>query len=121
MFFTDLISWWYFRGWGIFLRNFRTKIGDTFDLFSIGDMMRTLFKPYRQIATNSTSESATSAFFDRLISRFVGMFARLFIILAGTITIIAEIIIGGVLAIVWPVVPLMPVVGVILTVVGVTL
>lgn len=114
MFLVDLISWWYFRGWGIYFDDLRKKLGDTADMFSIGEMVRTLFKPYKQISAGADSA------IDRLISRFVGFFARLVIILAGLILLAVEVILGLLLAIIWPVVPLMPIVGIILMVVGVT-
>ena len=125
MFLTDLIQWWYFRGWGVFWTDFKTKLGDTADLFSIGDMFKTLFKPFRQISAGSIEDGALDAqvaqFFDRLVSRLVGMFARLAIILSGVIVLVFEMIIGTVIMIVWPVLPLLPVVGIVLCVAGVTI
>lgn len=125
MFLTDLISWWYFRGWGIFLANFKRKLGDTADMFSFGDMLRTLFKPYRQISAGAADSDALdariSAFFDRLVSRIVGMFARLTIIFAGIIVMILECVLGILMLVLWPVVPVLPAFGIILMVVGVTL
>lgn len=124
MFMVDLLQWWYFRGWGVFFSGLRTKLGDTADLFSIGDMFRTLFKPFRQISAGASGSEALDAkmaqFFDRLISRIVGMFARLTIILAGTVVLILELIFGTILMILWPVVPLLPVCGIVLMIMGVT-
>lgn len=113
MFLVDLISWWYLRGWGIYFGDLKKTLGDTTDMFSIGEMVRTLFKPYKQISAGADSA------IDRLISRFVGFFARLVIILAGLILLAIEVIFGLLLAIIWPVVPMMPIVGVVLMVVGV--
>ena len=124
MFLTDLISWWYFCGWGVFLSSLKTRLSDTVDLFSFGDMLRTLFKPYRQISAGTTASEALDVkiriFFDRLISRFVGLFARLTIILVGIVALLLEIIIGGILVIIWPVIPVLPVFGIVLMIMGVT-
>ena len=119
MFMVDLVSWWYFRGWSIFLSGLKKKLGDTFDTFSIGEMFRTLFKPYRQISA-VTDGTAISSAIDKLISRFVGMFARLILIIAGIIALILEAIIGLAITVIWPVVPILPVAGILLAVFGVT-
>lgn len=124
MFMVDLLQWWYFRGWGVFFSGFKTKLGDTADLFSIGDMFRTLFKPFRQISAGTAGSEALDAkmaqFFDKLVSRVVGMFARLTIIIAGIIVLILELLAGIIMMIIWPVVPFLPIVGVILMALGVT-
>lgn len=119
MFMVDLISWWYSRGWGVFLSGLKKRLGDTFDTFSIGEMFRTLFKPYRQISAG-TDGTAISNAVDKLISRFVGMFARLTLIIAGVMVLIFEGLAGVIVAVVWPVVPVLPVFGIIMAIVGVT-
>ena len=124
MFLTDMISWWYFKGWGVYFTGFKRKLEDTVDFFSISDMLRTLFMPYRQISAGASGEaldSKISAFFDRLISRIVGFFARLIVIFAGVIVLVLEGVVGIIVGIAWPVMPLLPVLGIILTVVGVVL
>lgn len=124
MFLVDLVSWWYFKGWNAYFGDFKRRLSDTVDLFSFGEMFRTLFKPFRQISANASGEaidSKISAFFDRLVSRFVGFFARLAIILAGMVVLIFEVVFGAVIGILWPVVPLMPIAGIVLFVVGVKL
>jgi len=121
---TGLISWWYLDGFKLFAKILATKLGDTADLFSIGSLLKTLFAPYRQIAANETGESIDDKFFaliDRLVSRFVGGFARLGIVIAGIIAIILQLIVSIISLIVWPLLPLLPIGLVMLTVMGVTL
>ena len=100
-----------------------TKLKDTADTFSIGELLRTLFKPYRQLGMvgNSVSESRVNVFIDKLVSRLVGAVTRMVLILAGIVTLIAEILVGGVMLALWPMMPMLPIVGVVLAVVGVTL
>ena len=121
---TGLISWWYSDGYKLFASKLWTKLGDTIDLFSIGSLLRTLFAPYRQISANASGVSIDDkilAFVDRLVSRMVGGVARLGIVLAGAIVISIQFI-GSVLSlIVWPLMPLLPVVFIMLFVTGVTL
>ena len=120
MFMVDLIQWWYFRGWGMFVQDLKRKLGDAADFFSIGELLRTLFKPFRQISANS-GETGMSAFLDKLISRFVGFFARIFLIIFGGLAMLLEAVFGGVLIVLWPLVPVLPVVCIVMTFTGVTL
>ncbi len=124
MFAVDLVTWWYAKGWGIFIDDFRHKLGDAADFFSIGQLFRTLFMPYRQISANANSETSgtrMNAFSDRLISRIVGFFVRLFVIIFGAATMLLELIIGTVFIILWPAVPILVIVGFVLSFLGVTL
>lgn len=124
MLITDLIRWWYVKGWSVFRGDFKAKLKDTADMFSIGDLLRTLFKPYRQIAANNDSDAIQgklNAFLDKLVSRFVGMITRLVLIFAGVIVMLLEIIIGGVMILIWPLIPALPIAGVVLAIVGVAL
>lgn len=121
---VDLVQWWYLRGWGVFANGLKTKLSDTADFFSVGQLLKTLFKPYRQIGAGAEAgpgESRISVFFDKLISRLVGMVTRLMLIIFGGIAMLMEVILGGVMLVIWPVVPALPIVGIAMTVMGVTL
>ena len=92
----------------------------------MGSLVRTLFKPYRQISAEIASESASldikfHMFLDRLISRIVGFFSRLILLLAGVLIIVFGGIISLLLIILWPLIPLLPVAGIVLTATGVIL
>ena len=121
MFAVDLIEWWYLRGWGIFITGFKHKLTDSMDFFSIGQLFRTLFMPYRQISAATSEDSNLNKFLDRLISRAIGTVTRLFIIIFGGIAIILEAIFGFIMIVVWPLVPFLPIVGIAMTVLGVHL
>ena len=123
---TEMFLWWYAHGWLIFIKHLRSTLTNITDFFSMSSLVRTLFKPYRQISANSASNSASldlrfHMFLDRLISRAVGFVSRLVLLIAGT----AIIVIGGVFSIIliilWPLIPILPTIGIILTVTGFTL
>ncbi|MBQ3325683.1 hypothetical protein IJG79_00835 [Candidatus Saccharibacteria bacterium] len=123
MFMVDLIQWWYFRGWGTFASGFKHKLQDLLDFFSIGQLFQTLFMPYRQISATTSAEmtgSHISAFLDRLVSRIVGFFTRIFIIIFGGISILIEALVGTAFVVVWPLLPFLIVIGIVLAVMGVT-
>lgn len=126
MIIPEILIWWYSTGWHTFLR----KIGQNFsritDFFSMSSLIRTLFKPFRQISAESAGINASldlkfHMFIDRLVSRFVGFFSRLFLLLTGTIIIVLGSIFGFVFLVLWPFLPLTPIAGIILTIMGITL
>jgi len=121
MFLTGILSWWY--GSGLLGRVHITKdrLTASADFFSVGLLASTLFSPYKQISAGSVKGSLNDqmhAFFDRLVSRFIGAFIRSFIILFGIIAMIIQAVFGVVVLIFWLVIPLFPVVGLILMVIG---
>ena len=122
MFVVDLVRWWYVKGWRVFFTDVSNKIKDTQDTFSIGELFRTFFKPYRQIGTEAKiGEPGLNIFLDKMISRIVGMASRTVLIALGIIALILENILGGFLITIWPLIPVLPVAGIVLTIVGVTL
>ena len=123
---TEMFLWWYSSGWKVFVGKLKTTLGNITDFFSMGSLIRTLFKPYRQISAEAASDQASldikfHMFLDRLISRIVGFFSRLTLLLIGVLIIIFGGIISLLLTILWPFIPLLPIAGIILTVIGVTL
>ena len=116
----SLLQWWYTDGWKVFANGLGQRLRNTADFFSIGILVKTLFAPFRQISANGGG-TRLQAFFDRLFSRIMGCIVRIFIILAGIISLIFQAVFGVILAVVWPLIPLSPVVCVILAVIGVTL
>lgn len=123
---TEMFLWWYSSGWKVFIGKLKTSLSSITDFFSMSSLLRTLFKPYRQISAESAGENASldikfHMFLDRLVSRFVGFFSRLTLLLAGLIIIIVGGLICLILIILWPLIPLLPVVGIILTAIGVIL
>ena len=119
----EMLSWWYTAGWSVFVHKLSDLFASLTDFFSISSLIRTLFQPYRQISAGSASKDASldskfQAFIDRSISRFVGFFSRFLILITGVIIIIASGILGLITIIIWPLVPCIPIVGIILTITG---
>ena len=122
MFLVGLLSWWYGRGWIAQWRHVAERWMATVQFFSIGQLVATLFSPFRQISAtpnNSSSPAvAIRAFFDQLISRIIGAFVRFFTILAGVIIIFFQVIYSVVIMALWWILPVLPVVGFILLAIG---
>ena len=92
----------------------------------MNSLIRTLFKPFRQISADTASSDSSldfkfHMFIDRLVSRIVGFFSRLFLLIIGCIIIILGGAVSLVLIILWPFIPLTPIAGIVLSLMGVTL
>lgn len=122
MFLVGLISWWYGRGWigqwGRILQRFKA----TLDFFSVGQLMSTLFAPFRQISASSSGDGSFAAafrgFIDKLISRIIGAIVRTGTILVGLLVIVIQVLYVTIVMIMWWFLPLLPVVGLILFAIG---
>lgn len=121
MFLVGLISWWYGRGWREQLTILQRRLGATAAFFSIGQLLMTLFAPFRQISAGRTSGPAGAVLrglVDNLISRMIGAIVRLFTIIAGIIVLAVQAIYGVLIVVFWLFVPLFPVVGLIIMAIG---
>jgi len=121
MFLVGILSWWYGNGWLTRTQIVRDRLAASADFFSVGLLASTLFAPFRQISAGKVTGSVSDqmhAFFDRLISRFVGAFVRTFMIVVGLLAMLFHIIFGVILVAVWPILPVFPVIGLILMVIG---
>lgn len=119
----EMLSWWYSAGWNVFVHKLSDLFTSLTDFFSFSSLIRTLFQPYRQISAGSTAKDASldlkfQAFIDRSISRCVGFVSRLLILITGLIIIIASGILGFITIIIWPLIPCIPIAGIILTITG---
>lgn len=116
-----MMKWWYTDGWHQCWLRVEERLASTLDFFSIDLLMRTLFAPFRQISAGNVRGPLAvqiRAFFDRLISRCIGAAVRLFMIGIGAVTIVFNLITGGLLLLFWAFVPLLPFVGLVLFLIG---
>ena len=121
MFLVGIISWWYGRGLQGQIGQIRDRLTATAGYFSIGQLLSTLFSPFRQISAGSVNGAIGAqlrAFFDQTISRIIGAIVRSFTIFAGIFVMAFQSIIEVLVLIVWVLLPLFPVVGLIMFVIG---
>lgn len=114
MFLTGVVRWWYTEGWRQRVDLTRERLARTLDFFSLSLLLKTLFSPFRQISAQRVTGSLKAqlqAFFDKLISRFIGAFMRSIIIIVGLLTIALHLMWGAVSLVFWVCVPLFPLVG----------
>ena len=121
MFIIGMLSWWYGAGWRQRVVMLRERLARTVDYFSIDLLAKTLFAPFRQISAgrvNGPLGVKMQAFFDRLISRMIGMMIRSTMIVMGVGTIIIHSVLGLITVIMWASIPLLPLVGVLMMLSG---
>ncbi|MBQ5812107.1 hypothetical protein IIW29_00835 [Candidatus Saccharibacteria bacterium] len=123
---TEMFLWWYAHGWSVFIQKIRQSLANIIDFFSMSDLVRTLFQPFRQISAATASADSSldlkfHMFIDRLISRIIGFFSRLILLITGTIIIIFGGILSLALIILWPLIPFAPIIGIVLAITGVVI
>lgn len=122
MFLVGLISWWYGRGWVGQWKRMAGRFSATLEFFSVGQLLSTLFSPFRQISANDGNDGTLGgkarAVLDKLISRVIGSFVRMATIIFGIIVIILQAVYEVLIMLAWWVVPVLPIVGFIMVAVG---
>lgn len=119
--FMAFFSWWYKEGWERQMTSVKNRLIGLIDTFSIDLIMRTLFAPFRQISAEGSQGPIglqLRAFLDRLISRFIGAMVRMFVLIAGCIVIALTAIVGVIYLMVWPLIPVAPLLGLIGAILG---
>lgn len=117
-----LMSWWYSVGWvGEFqLQTQRLQRVERY--FAFGTLLRTLFQPFRQIDAGS-SRGALSvqlrAWLDRTISRLIGASARLVLLFVGAVWWCISVLVSICWLLVWPLLPLAPMLGAVAAMLGI--
>lgn len=117
MLIMGLFRWWYADGWLNQLGDVKATFARVADRFSIGLLIRTLFAPFRQISNDEQGQGASgkiSVLVDKLVSRTIGGFMRTVMIIVGTVTLCLLAIISLARLIVWPLIPIAPIVGLIM-------
>ena len=118
---ANMISWWYSLGRGIFIGKIFEKMRGTVDFFSFSTIFRTLFAPFKQFSANETEGSRLSVAFDKLFSRIMGFIVRVGILIVGVVVLILQFVVSLASIVAWPILPVAPFLGIILTIVGVSL
>ena len=126
MFIIRSYAWWYFKGWGVFIDKVKSFFAAISDFFSMNSLIRTLFKPFRQISAGTAGATASlelkfHMFIDRLVSRIIGFFSRLILLIVGCIVLVLSGFFGFILIVLWPFIPLAPIIGLFVSALGVVL
>ncbi len=109
MLFADFLKWWYGAGWVLRFQMLSLHFVSVSEFFSIPTLLRTLFSPWRQNITGTTADQGInqkfSALVDNLVSRLVGFWVRIFMLIAAVTALLVTFVLNWFYIRVWPLVP----------------
>jgi len=107
----EFFTWWYGQGWRDVMRQTGQRLHAVGEAFSVGTLLRTLFAPWRRIVTNPGAglNAHFHAAIDNAVSRFIGFLIRLVALVAAALMLVLTVILGFVLVLIWPLLPLLAV------------
>lgn len=121
---TSLLRWWYTDGLHQKIQSLADRLEGTMDFFSFSLLIKTLFSPFRQISAGRVDGPLgvqLRAMVDKLVSRIIGAGIRITILVVGGVVVTLELILSIVLLIGWLFFPAFPVIGIILSILGIAL
>lgn len=124
MLIISFFAWWYGAGWRRVISGGLHRLARVAEFFSMGLLLKTLFSPFKQISAGGVRGGLNvqfRAFIDRLVSRFVGFFVRIGVLLAGIVSVGIIFIFRLIITLIWPLVPFLPLVLIVSFFVGVKL
>lgn len=117
------LRWWYSAGWQwAWQRSINERVRWCIEAFSMSALARTWFSPFKQTyskAREGSIDLKVQAAVDNLVSRIIGTLARTIILMAGLVCMIGSVVSGILIVLIWPFIPMMPFIGVLLMVLGV--
>lgn len=107
MLILSFFSWWYGRGWQQVARGLGPRLRGVMNAFSVRQLLRTLFAPWRRIITypGASLEDRFRAWGDNMFSRIVGLVVRLFVLFAAAVTLVLVALLTAVELVIWPLLP----------------
>jgi hypothetical protein len=100
-------SWWYGSGWQQVVRSLRPRLRAVAENFSVRQLLRTLFAPWKRITTppGRSLEDRMHAVVDNAFSRVVGFVVRVGVLIGAFVSIVVVAILTIIEIIVWPLLP----------------
>lgn len=115
MFIVGMLSWWYTAGWKKIYNILVEKLVVSEDFFSMDILLSNLFAPFKQISATGyiggTMQDKMRDWFDKQFSRVFGAVIRLLLIIVGSGWLLVQAIVDIVILLIWPLLPVLPIVG----------
>ncbi|MGH7240180.1 MAG: hypothetical protein ACREHG_08995 [Candidatus Saccharimonadales bacterium] len=107
MFIVSFLRWWYGTGWANVLSGLRTHAEGVLDAFSMPQLSRTMFAPWRRIISypGAGLDARIKAWADNLFSRTIGFVVRLLVLLTACLTLSLVILVSLLEFVLWPLLP----------------
>ena len=118
---VSVFVWWYSTGWLMSIQKGAARLSGILRFFSVAQLAGSLFAPFRQISAGQSRGSLgvqLQAWADKQLSRVIGAIVRLLLILTGLLSFLVMGLLYVFMLIIWPLVPLLPVITVVLVLAG---
>ncbi|HVI60640.1 MAG TPA: hypothetical protein VM535_00615 [Candidatus Saccharimonadales bacterium] len=104
---VSFFSWWYGRGWREVMTSIGPRLKGVAETFSVAQLLRTLFQPWRRIMTYPGASLAEKfhAWADNVFSRAVGFVVRVLVLFTAVIVMLLAAVWSIVQVVVWPLLP----------------
>jgi len=101
-------KWWYGAGWKLVWKRLGERVHSVASAFSVTLLIRTLFSPWRRVvaARGRGFDAAVHAAIDNAVGRFIGFSVRCVVLVAAALSTVFISIIGIIILVVWPFLPL---------------
>ncbi len=108
MLIVSFFSWWYGAGWKAVLDSFGPRLRGVSNSFSVGQLLRTLFAPWRRIITYSGKSLGDKlrAWGDNIVSRVIGFIVRFLVLMTAFLITLLIGLYTSLELIIWPLLPL---------------
>lgn len=115
MLIAAFFTWWYGRGWALVFKNMQRRLRQTGEMFSVAQLLRTLFSPWRRTITypGAGLDAHMQALADNAVSRLVGFTVRMFVLFTAAITVVLVALIAVAELVAWPLVPIAALAGIV--------
>lgn len=116
MLISSFFIWWYGDGWKQVIKSIGNRTVAISDSFSVSTLLRTWFAPWKRIISYSgdSFDDKIKASLDNLFSRAVGFVVRSLVLFAALVTIIFVAVLSLIEIIVWPLLPALVPISIIL-------
>ena len=106
--FLEFVVWWYGVGWLDISRRIGHRVVAIMQLFSVSILLTTLFSPWKRIISppGQSIDQIFRGMIDNLVSRTVGFIVRSVVLIMATTLTIVSTIVGFIMVVLWPVLPL---------------
>lgn len=104
----SFLSWWYGRGWKQVFESLGPRLRGVAESFSVAQLMRTLFQPWRRIVTypGTSLDAKARAMLDNLVSRGIGFVVRSGVLIGAFFAAVGIGLFTFLEVIAWPLLPL---------------
>jgi hypothetical protein len=104
----EFLAWWYGPGWLSAWKNSFEPAKKVQMAFSIDVLLKTLFSPWKRIVVDGgrSIDEKFRAAMDNLVSRVIGFCVRIIILVTAVVLIALTAAACAILALVWPLLPL---------------